>query len=81
MDTLPKDPLTETIRAKYEALKTKVLPPFNLIRHYQTNNEEKYKLMLEEFKELTNTMSEGNEPDMSKFHPLIFGTIEGSSGQ
>ena len=60
MDPLPKDPLTETIRAKYEALKSKSLSHFNLVRHYQTNNEEKYKILLEELKELTNAMSEGN---------------------
>lgn len=60
MDPLPKDPLTETIRAKYESLKSKPLPHFNLVRQYQTNNEEMYKAMLQELKELTNAMSEGN---------------------
>lgn len=51
--------MTQTIRAKYDALKAKPPVKYNMVRVYQPINLEKYNELIQEFKEFLEGMQEG----------------------
>lgn len=67
------------IRSKYELLKSKQPIKFNLIKNYAPVKMEAYNEAVNEFKALLTSMQEGETPDLTKYLPLIFGALEGSS--
>lgn len=73
--------LTSMIRSKYELLKSKTAAKFNLVKNYMPVKMEAYNEALSEFKALLASMQEGETPDLTRFLPLIFGALEGSSSQ
>lgn len=50
-----------------------------MLKNYASTKIEAYNESLTEFKALLASMQEGETPDLTKFLPLIFGALEGSS--
>jgi hypothetical protein len=75
----PAELLTQTVRTKYEQLKAKPTQRFNLIRSYNPINMGTYTETVCEFKLALANLQEGENIDINKFLPLIFGALEGSS--